>query len=153
MKQKDYIYHKLNRKNKLNTLLKNHVNSTLNIINKSNSLFFKHQAQTNTHLQNRIKTMEISQSSNYTIAGLNLSKRRTESGLKRHSRLVKNGHDDSLFRITFDWLVDHLLYLWDVLWGIIRPILTLFMIVIVQVIVTLVATLCVIYAIYIFITL
>lgn len=96
--------------------------------------------------------MEISQSSNYTIAGLNLSMRRTESGLKRHWRLVKNGHDDSIARITFDWLVDHILYLWDVLWGIVKPILAMFLIVIVQLIVTLVATLCVICAVYIFIT-
>lgn len=79
--------------------------------------------------------------------------RRTESGLKRHWRLVENGYDDSLIRITLDWIVDHLLYLWDVLWAIVRPILTLFLIVIFQLTVTLATTGGVVYLIYIFITL
>lgn len=130
--------------------------SLFNIASKSSIKIFQYfsnyQSQTNHQLQNRINTMEISQSSNYTIAGLNLSMRRTESGLKRHWRLVKNGYDDSLSRITFDWFIDHLLYLWDLILGIVRPILTMFLIVIIQLFVTLVSTVSVIYAVYTFIT-
>lgn len=78
--------------------------------------------------------------------------RRTESGLKRHWRLVENGHGDSITRIIFDWLVDHLMYLWDLLFGIFKPILTLFLIVIAQLTATLLATTGMIYLIYVFIT-
>lgn len=153
MKQKFTIYRKPNPTTTAIHVSKSLLNASTSTAQKVFHGFEKHQYQTNFHLQRRINIMELSQNSNFTIAGLMLSIRRTESGLERHWRLVKNGYDDSRLRITLDWIIDHLLYVRDVIWAIFGPILTLFLIVIVQLTVTLATTVGVVYLIYIFITL
>lgn len=152
MATRKLINHNLKSNNKTRHLSKSILSSSSYMASKTFLSFVIYQYQTNSHLQRRIKTMEISQSSNFLIASLSLSNRRIEAALKRHWRLVENGHDDSITRIIFDWLVVYLLYLWDVLFGIFRPILTLFLIVIAQLAATLLATTGIFYLIYVFIT-
>lgn len=42
----------------------------------------------------------------------------------RVGRLIDTGVEDSKSKVFMGWLIDHLLYLWDLIWGLIEPILS-----------------------------
>jgi hypothetical protein len=78
----------------------------------------RQNASVDSHAASNISLMEMMWSSNFLLAKIALSAR-------RRKRLMNTGSEVSTFEVAYGWMVDHLLFLWDVLWGVVEPILTL----------------------------
>ena len=94
----------------------------------------EHQTKTNERTHRYINIMEAQQSFNFIFADIKFRNRRVHSGNKSHARFVANGKEDGYIRITFDWIVDYLLYLLCLIWGIIQPIVLILVMLIVRVV-------------------
>lgn len=99
------------------------INSTLSVTSKVadpaiNCLTPNHKC--NSH---HYSLMGNQQTIGYCIASIKLGNRRVQRMIKNHDKLVATGLNISMLSITFGWLIDHLLYLWDLIWGLIYPIL------------------------------
>lgn len=71
-----------------------------------------------------VKWMQTQQSINSIAASMDLTIRSMERSNARVGRLIDTGVEDSKSEVFRGWLIDHLLYLWDLIWGLIEPILS-----------------------------
>lgn len=71
-----------------------------------------------------INLMQSQQSINSIAASMDLTIRTMERANARVGRFIDTGVEDSKSVVIMGWLVDHLLYLWDLIWGLIGPILS-----------------------------
>jgi hypothetical protein len=71
--------------------------------------------------------MEAQHNINSSVASFNLSLRRSRRSLERLERKLNGGDEYDLITdwtcVAVGWIIDHLLYLLDILWGFIQPIL------------------------------
>ena len=111
------------RRSQLAPLASSALNSTVKIASKGVQSTFKHLA-TN-HISNNIhySLMENQQQIKFCIARMKLGNRRVERLLEHNQRSVDTGVYVSNIEVIFGCLVDHALYVWDVLWGFISPLL------------------------------
>jgi hypothetical protein len=72
----------------------------------------------------RIGIMELKQRINYSLARMALVNRRMKRSNEQVQRLINTGLNDSAFEGASDWLIDHALYVFDLLWGYIWPIVS-----------------------------
>ena len=68
--------------------------------------------------------MESQQSINFILARMALGNRRVRRLIDRHQRLVDTGEEAGGFEIVSDWIVDRILFIWDLLWGFIEPLVS-----------------------------
>ena len=72
----------------------------------------------------RISIMELQQSINYSLARMALVNRRMKRSNERVQRLINTGLSDSAFEGASGWLIDHALFVFDLMWGFIWPIVS-----------------------------
>ena len=65
------------------------------------------------------------QSINYTLAVSSLTLRRATRSIDRIDRLVETGQDYANTEVVWGWLIDHSLFIWDLIWGYIGPLITM----------------------------
>lgn len=97
--------------------------------------------------------MEAQQSINFIFADIKFRNRRMHSGNKAHARLVATGKEDGYIRIAFDWILDYLMFILDMLWGVILPIVLILVMLIIRIVLIVVCTAVGFYLLYKFITL
>lgn len=68
-----------------------------------------------------IKLMQSQQRVRFLAASMDLTIRTMERSNSRVGRLIDTGVEDSKSEVCMGWLIDHMLYLWDLLWGLIGP--------------------------------
>lgn len=106
--------------------LKSATNSTLrttgNIASKEVNKTFKWMATDHTGSTQRCSIMELEQRINYSLARMALGNRRIKRLNDSVQRLNNTGVGDSTFEIAIGWLIDHALYILDLMCGFIRPI-------------------------------
>jgi len=90
------------------------------------------------------KLMEMWQEANYAIASVNLSRRRID-------RLADPNHT-GIFAVISGWVVDHSIYLLEILWGFIWPILAYILWIIFTLVMIVLLYILMFYALYLFIT-
>lgn len=71
-----------------------------------------------------INLMQSHQSINYLLAGSKLLVRTMLRNERRSDRRFNTGEEANNLEVVSGWLIDRLLYLWDLLWGFIWPILS-----------------------------
>ena len=92
------------------------------------------------------KLMEMSQELNYAVAEARLFERRTQ-------RLVEESENKSgIFGFIYGWLVDHAIYLLDLLWGFIWPIILYLLWIIFSLVLMLLLYILLFYVLYLFFT-
>ena len=92
------------------------------------------------------KLMEMSQELNYAVAESMLFKRRMQ-------RLVEESENKSgIFGFIYGWLVDHTIYLLDLLWGYIWPIIVYLLWIIFSLVLMLLLYILLFYVLYLFFT-
>jgi len=92
------------------------------------------------------KLMEMSQELNYAVAEARLFERRTQ-------RLVEESENKSgIFGFIYGWLVDHTIYLLDLLWGYIWPIIVYLLWIIFSLVLMLLLYVLLFYVLYLFFT-
>ena len=92
------------------------------------------------------KLIEMSQELNYAVAEARLFKRRTQ-------RLVEDAQNKSgIFGVIYGWLVDHAIYLLDLLWGFIWPIILYLLWIIFSLVLMLLLYILLFYVLYLFFT-
>ena len=92
------------------------------------------------------KLIEMSQELNYAVAEARLFKRRTQ-------RLVEDAQNKSgIFGVIYGWLVDHAIYLLDLLWGYIWPIIVYLLWIIFSLVLMLLLYVLLFYVLYLFFT-
>jgi hypothetical protein len=108
--------------------LKLATNSTLrntgNIASKGFTKTAKWLVTDHTGSTQRISFMEVQQKINYSLARMALVNRRMKRSNERVQRLINNGLNDSGFEVVTGCLIDHALYMFDLLWGFIGPIVS-----------------------------
>ncbi len=112
-----------NRRSKFIPVADRVLNSAGKVVSKVAESTFRYVAtdHSGSHISRSI--MEMEQSLNYTRASLDLFSRQCTRSNERIGRLFNTGVDDNVFEIAAGWLVDHALYVLDLLWGFISPIL------------------------------
>lgn len=90
------------------------------------------------------KLMEMSQEVNYVIAAAHLSQRRMH-------RIADSNHI-GIFVVTTGWLVDHSIYVLELLWGFIWPIVAYILWTIFSLVLMVLLYILMFYALYLFIT-
>jgi hypothetical protein len=152
LKQKLITY----RKPKLSTTTKQVSNSLLNTsssaAHKAIKGLAKHQSETNKTTHRYINIMEAQHSINFILARSHLMVRRTTRGNEEHARLVATGKEDGFIRIAFGWIVDHSLFVLDLIWGVIQPILLILFMLIMRLVLIIVFTALGFYLLYLLIT-
>ena len=93
------------------------VRTTGNIVSKGVEKTAKWMVTDHTNATERMSIIGLQQSSNYLLASMVLGNRRVER------RLRNTGAGVSTFEVATGWLIDHALYVGDLLWGFIGPIL------------------------------
>src|ERR1035437_612743 len=68
--------------------------------------------------------MESQQSINFILALMGLGNRHVRRLIDRHQRLVDTGEETGFLEIAIDWIVDRILFIWDLLWGFIEPLVS-----------------------------
>lgn len=68
--------------------------------------------------------MESQQSINFILARMALGNRHVRRLIDRHQRLVDTGEETGFLEIAIDWIVDRILFIWDLLWGFIEPLVS-----------------------------
>lgn len=68
--------------------------------------------------------MESQQSINFILARMALGNRHVRRLIDRHQRLVDTGEETGFLEIASDWVVDRILFIWDLLWGFIEPLVS-----------------------------
>ena len=92
------------------------------------------------------KLIEMSQELNYAVAESRLFKRRMQ-------RLVEESESKSgIFGFIYGWLVDHAIYLLDLLWGFIWPIIVYLLWIIFSLVLMLLLYVLLFYVLYLFFT-
>jgi hypothetical protein len=71
-----------------------------------------------------INLMQLQQRVSFLLARSFLTVRTIERANARVGRLIDTGVEDSKSEVFIGWLIDHLLYLRDLLWGFIGPMVT-----------------------------
>lgn len=84
--------------------------------------------------------MEGQQSINFMLAKMELGVRRMDRRNQASERFLVTGKADGFNRVALDWIVDHALFVLDVIWGFIQPILLMILMLILQVVVIVVST-------------
>lgn len=92
--------------------------------------------------------MELEQRVNFYTSGLKLLNRRNERLSKRLARLSATGEDASKTGLMLGWIVDHLLYVFDLLWGFIWPIISMLLWTLIQTLLIILLSFILIYALY-----
>jgi hypothetical protein len=82
----------------------------------------KWMATDHTNAAQRTSLMELEQSMNYILASMTLGNRRMGRLNDSVYRLINTGVGDSTLEIVVGWLIDHSLFIFDLLWGFIWPI-------------------------------
>jgi len=91
--------------------------------------------------------MELGQSINFTMARIRLMNRRANT---RYNQISES--QTSVYAIVCGWIVDHLLFVFDLLWGFIEPILTLIFLTIVKIALIILANAIFFYGLYLLFT-
>ena len=78
--------------------------------------------------------MEAQQSINFIFADIKLSNRRMQRENQSHARLVETGKADGYLRIALGWIVDYLVFIFDLIWGVIQPILLILYMLIIRIV-------------------
>lgn len=71
-----------------------------------------------------VRMMNSQQSISYLLAGSKLLLRTMLRNERRSDRRFNTDEEADNSEVVSGWLIDHLLYLWDLLWGFIWPILS-----------------------------
>ena len=104
--------------------LTNHIlNTTAKIASKGAESTFRYLAKDHTNSNTHLTFMQNRQHIRYGIARMSLGTRRVQRLLDQNQRLIDIGDQPSMLEIVFGLLIDHALYVWDLLWGFISPIL------------------------------
>jgi hypothetical protein len=120
--------------------------------NKAIQSLAKHQSETNETSNRYINVMEAQHSINFILARCHLMVRRTTRGNEEHARLVATGKEDGYIRIAFGWIIDHSLFVLDLIWGVIQPILLILVMLIMRLVLIVVFTVLGFYILYELIT-
>lgn len=98
------------------------------------------------------KMMELGQSINFTMAKIRLTNRRANRSYNQLNNEINTDSQTSINAIIWGWLIDHLLFVFDLLWGVIEPILTLIFITIVKIVLIILANCIFFYGLYLLFT-
>ena len=73
-----------------------------------------------------MELQELQQRINFSLARMKLGNRRVKRGNDQHSKFVDTGVDASTYEVASGWIIDHLLFVRDMLWGFFKPLLSFF---------------------------
>lgn len=96
--------------------------------------------------------MEGQQSTNFMLAKMELGVRRMERIIQAGDRFLETGVEAGFIDIAIGWIIDHALFVLDLIWGFIQPILLMILMLILQVVVIIVCTAIGIYLLFLFIS-
>ena len=96
--------------------------------------------------------MSAQQNINFLLANSGFIIRRLHSANQAHARLVAIGVEDGFIRTVYDWVVDYLLFILDLIWRFVRALIIFLLLLIFRVVAIIAITIVVFYLIYKFIT-
>lgn len=152
MKQKLVTYRKPKLGNTAKQVSTSLLSSSSNAANKAIQGLAKHQSDTNDTNNRYINIMEAQQDINFILARSHLMVRRMSRSNQEHERLVATGKPDGYIRIAFGWMVDHSLFVLDLIWGVIQPILLILFMLIMRIVLIIVFTALGFYILYLLVT-
>lgn len=109
-------------------------------------------ATDHTGIANSGNLTSFSQRANSNLSSMKLINRRMDRLISNHERFIKTGEKPSVDEIVKNWLVDHMLYILDLLWGFIWPILLNIFFGILQIVLSIVFACILMYVVYLLIT-
>jgi hypothetical protein len=152
LKQKLTAYRKPKFSTTSKQVSKSLLNTSSSTTNKAIQSLAKHQSKTNETTNRYINVMEAQHSINFILARCHLMVRRTTRGNEEHARLVSTGKEDGYIRIAFGWIIDHTLFVFDLIRGVIQPILLILFMLIMRLVMIIFFTALGFYILYILIT-
>ena len=150
--KKPNIYRQPKVTESANQVSKSLLNTSHSAAHKTFQVLARHQSETNETNNRYINIMEAQQDINFILAGSHLMVRRMSRSNQEHERLVASGKEDGYIRIAFGWMVDHSLFVLDLIWGVIQPILLILFMLIMRIVLIIVFTALGFYILYLLIT-
>ena len=96
--------------------------------------------------------MSAQQNINFLLADSGFTVRRLDSANQAHARFVATGKEDGFMRTAYDWVIDCLLFMLDLIWGFIRTVIIFLLLLLFRVVAIIAITTAAFYLIYKFIT-
>ncbi len=128
------------------------INTSSRAANKAIQGYAKHQSKINESNNLYLTLMEGQQSTNFMLAKMELGVRRMERIIQAGDRFLETGVEAGFIDIAIGWIIDHALFVLDLIWGFIQPILLMILMLILQVVVIIVCTAIGIYLLFLFIS-